>query len=91
MEPAMAADDAADGGAGPRTLALLTRMGSHPSAWAYLDTLARVAGFRVENAAATLEELEQRGLVTSERRPAGPVFRLTELGVRARLDAQERT
>jgi DNA-binding MarR family transcriptional regulator len=80
---------ATGGIADPESLALVSRMGSHPRAFAYLDTLARVAGLTRDVAAAKLEALEQHGLVTSEPKPAGQIYRLTEAGVRARQKARE--
>ena len=73
------------------SLALLARMGSHPRAFVYFDTLARVAGLTHEVAAAKLEALERRGLVASEPEPAGQIYRLTETGVRARQEARDAT
>lgn len=69
------------------SLALLVRMGSHPRAFAYVDTLARATGLDREVVAATLEALEQRGLVASELKPAGRIYRLLEEGIRARQEA----
>ena len=43
--------------------ALLLRMGSSPTAWAYVDTLARAAGMSCNAAKRKLEAVEQEGLV----------------------------
>jgi DNA-binding HxlR family transcriptional regulator len=64
--------------------ALLLRMGTGPTAWAYLDTLARAARMSRETIRPSLEALEQEGLVTSTKAPAGPRYRLTEDGRRIR-------
>jgi predicted ArsR family transcriptional regulator len=64
--------------------ALLLRMGSGPTAWAYLDTLARAAGMSRNALKRKLEALEQEGLVASTKAPAGPRYRLTEDGRRVR-------
>jgi predicted transcriptional regulator len=64
--------------------ALLLRMGSGPSAWAYLDTLARAAGMSCNAVKRKLEALEQEGLVASMKAPAGLRYRLTEDGRRVR-------
>lgn len=64
--------------------ALLLRMGTGPTAWAYLDTLARAARMSRETIRPLLEALEQEGLVTSTKAPAGLRYRLTEDGRRIR-------
>jgi predicted ArsR family transcriptional regulator len=64
--------------------ALLLRMGSSPTAWAYVDTLARAAGMSCNAAKRKLEALEQEGLVASMKAPAGLRYRLTEAGRRVR-------
>src|SRR5438094_4322923 len=64
--------------------ALLLRMGSGPTAWAYLDTLARAAGMSHTAIKRKLEALEQEGLVASAKAPAGLRYRLTEDGRRVR-------
>jgi hypothetical protein len=51
--------------------ALLLRMGTGPTAWAYLDTLARAARMARKALGAKLEALEQAGLVASKEAPAG--------------------
>jgi hypothetical protein len=60
--------------------ALLLRMGTGPTAWAYLDTLARAARMSREAIRPMLEALEQEGLVTSMKAPAGLRYRLTDDG-----------
>lgn len=64
--------------------ALLLRMGTGPTAWAYLDTLARAARMSRKTIRPLLEALEQEGLVTSTKAPAGLRYRLTEDGRRLR-------
>jgi predicted ArsR family transcriptional regulator len=64
--------------------ALLLRMGSGPTAWAYLDTLARAAGMSGNAVKRKLLALEQEGLVASTKAPAGLRYRLTEDGRRIR-------
>jgi predicted ArsR family transcriptional regulator len=64
--------------------ALLLRMGSGPTAWAYLDTLARAAGMSRNAVKRKLEALEQEGLIASTEAPAGLRYRLTEDGRRVR-------
>ena len=64
--------------------ALLLRMGSGPTSWAYLDTVARAAGMSRNAVKRKLEALEQEGLVASRRAPAGLKYRLTEDGRRVR-------
>jgi predicted ArsR family transcriptional regulator len=64
--------------------ALLLRMGSGPSASAYLDTIARAAGMSRNAVKGKLEALEQEGLVASTKAPAGLRYRLTEKGRRVR-------
>ena len=64
--------------------ALLLRMGTGPTAWAYLDTLARAARMSREALRPKLEALEQEGLVASTSAPAGLRYRLTEGGRRLR-------
>ena len=64
--------------------ALLLRMGTGPTAWAYLDTLARAARMSREDLRPLLDALEQEGLVTSSRAPVGPRYRLTDEGRRVR-------
>lgn len=51
--------------------ALLLRMGTGPTAWVYLDTLARAARMSRNALRLKLEALEQEGLVASKRAPAG--------------------
>jgi DNA-binding MarR family transcriptional regulator len=78
----------ADSGAGfaseAERRALLLRMGSGPTAWVYLDTLARAAGMSRNAVKRKLEALEQEGLVASTKAPAGLRYRLTEDGRRIR-------
>jgi predicted transcriptional regulator len=64
--------------------ALLLRMGTGPTAWAYLDTLARSARMSGTALGPKLEALEQEGLVTSKTAPAGPRYRLSDEGRRVR-------
>ena len=64
--------------------ALLLRMGTGPTAWAYLDTLARSARMSRNALRQRLEALEQEGLVASKRAPAGLRYRLTDDGRRVR-------
>jgi predicted ArsR family transcriptional regulator len=64
--------------------ALLLRMGGGPSAWAYLDTLARAAGMSRNAVKRKLEALAKEGLVASTKAPAGLRYRLTEDGRRVR-------
>jgi len=64
--------------------ALLLRMGTGPSAWAYLDTLARAARMSRNALRPKLEALEQEGLIASMRAPAGLRYRLTGDGRRIR-------
>ena len=63
---------------------LLLRMGTGPTAWAYLDTLARAAGMSRNAVKRKLEALEQEGLIASTKAPAGLRYRLTEDGRRVR-------
>lgn len=65
--------------------ALLLRMGTGPTAWAYLDTLARSARLSRDALRAKLEALEQEGLVASKKAPAGLRYRLTDDGRRVRV------
>ena len=64
--------------------ALLLRMGTGPTAWAYLDTLARAARMSRKALGLKLEALEQEGLVASTSAPAGLRYRLTDEGRRLR-------
>jgi DNA-binding MarR family transcriptional regulator len=64
--------------------ALLLRMGSGHTAWAYLDTLARAAGMSRNALKRKLDALEQEGLVAATKAPAGLRYRLTEDGRRVR-------
>jgi DNA-binding HxlR family transcriptional regulator len=64
--------------------ALLLRMGTGPTAWAYLDTLARAARMSRRALRPKLEALEQEGLVASTSAPAGLRYRLTDEGRRLR-------
>jgi DNA-binding HxlR family transcriptional regulator len=64
--------------------ALLQRMGTDPSAWVFLDTLARTARMSCEALRPKLDALEREGLVASKEAPAGPRYRLTEDGRRVR-------
>jgi hypothetical protein len=64
--------------------ALLLRMGTDPTAWVYLDTLARAAQMPRNVLRLKLEALEQEGLVASKRAPAGRRYRLTDDGRRLR-------
>ena len=64
--------------------ALLLRMGTGPTAWAYLDTLARAARMSRKALGPKLEALEQEGLVASTSAPAGLRYRLTDEGRRLR-------
>jgi DNA-binding MarR family transcriptional regulator len=59
-------------------------MGTGPSAWAYLDTLARAARMSRNALEPKLEALEQEGLIASTRAPAGLRYRLTGDGRRIR-------
>ena len=65
--------------------ALLLRMGTGPTAWSYLDTLARAARMFREEFHPLLEALQQEGLVTSSKEPVGFRYRLTEEGRRVRV------
>jgi hypothetical protein len=64
--------------------ALLLRMGGGPTAWAYLDTLARSARMSRNALAPKFEALEHEGLVASQRTPGGLTYRLTDDGRRIR-------
>jgi hypothetical protein len=64
--------------------ALLLRMGTAPSAWAYLDTLARGSRIPRDALKLKLRALELEGLVTSKEVPAGIRYRLTDEGRRGR-------
>jgi predicted ArsR family transcriptional regulator len=64
--------------------ALLLRMGTGPTAWTYLDTLARSARISRDALRPKLEALEQEGLVDSKSAPAGLRYRLTDDGRRVR-------
>ena len=64
--------------------ALLLRMGTGPTAWAYLDTLARAARMSRKALGPKLEALEQEGLVASNEAPAGLRYLLTDEGRRVR-------
>jgi hypothetical protein len=64
--------------------ALLLRMGTGPTAWAYVDTLARAARMARNLLELELETLELEGLVTSKKVPAGMRYRLTDEGRRVR-------
>jgi predicted ArsR family transcriptional regulator len=64
--------------------ALLLRMGTGPTAWAYLDTLARAARMSRKALRPKLEALEQEGLAASTSAPAGLRYRLTDEGRRLR-------
>ena len=64
--------------------ALLLRMGTGPTAWVYLDTLARSARMSPDALRPKLEALEQGGLVASKEAPAGRRYRLTDDGRRVR-------
>jgi hypothetical protein len=64
--------------------AVLLRMGTGPTAWAYLDTLARAARLARKALGPKLVALEQEGLVASEEAPAGLRYRLTDDGRRVR-------
>jgi DNA-binding HxlR family transcriptional regulator len=64
--------------------ALLLRMGTGPTAWAYVDTLARAARLSRDALKLKLEALEHEGLVTSKQVPAGIRYRLTDEGRRVR-------
>jgi len=64
--------------------ALLLRMGTGPTAWAYLDTLARAARMSRKALQPKLEALEQEGLVASKEAPAGVRYQLTDEGRRVR-------
>jgi hypothetical protein len=64
--------------------ALLLRMGTGPTAWAYLDTLARSARMSRNALRPKLEALELENLVTAKEAPAGPRYRLTDEGRRVR-------
>jgi len=59
-------------------------MGTGPTAWAYLDTLARAARISRGALKLKLEALELEGLVTSRKVPAGTRYRLTDEGRRVR-------
>jgi DNA-binding HxlR family transcriptional regulator len=67
--------------------ALLLRMGTGSTAWAYGDTLARAARLPRNALEAKLELLEREGLVTSKRVPAGVKYLLTEEGRRLRASS----
>ena len=64
--------------------ALLLRMGTGPTAWAYLDTLARAARMSRKALRPKLEALQQEGLVASKEAPAGVRYQLTDEGRRVR-------
>jgi DNA-binding HxlR family transcriptional regulator len=64
--------------------ALLLRMGTGPTAWAYLDTLARAARMSRKALRPKLEALEREGFVASKAAPAGLRYRLTDKGRRVR-------
>jgi DNA-binding HxlR family transcriptional regulator len=64
--------------------ALLLRMGAGPTAWAYLDTLARATRMSRKALRPKLQALEQEGLVASKAAPAGVRYRLTDEGRRVR-------
>ena len=64
--------------------ALLLRMGTGPTAWVYLDTLARSARMSRDALRPKLEALEQDGLIASKIAPAGLRYRLTDDGRRVR-------
>ena len=64
--------------------ALLLRMGTGPTAWAYLDTLARAARMSRKALGPKLEALEQEGLVASNEAPAGLRYLMTDDGRRVR-------
>jgi DNA-binding IclR family transcriptional regulator len=64
--------------------ALLLRMGTGPTAWAYLDTLARAARMSPGHLRPLLEALEREGLVTSSEASVGLRYRLTDEGRRVR-------
>jgi DNA-binding HxlR family transcriptional regulator len=64
--------------------ALLLRMGTGPTAWAYVDTLARAARMSRDALKLKLQALEREGLVTSREVPAGMRYRLTDEGRRLR-------
>jgi hypothetical protein len=64
--------------------ALLLRMGTGPTAWAYLDTLARAARMSPKALRPKREALEQAGLGASNVAPAGSRYRLTDDGRRVR-------
>jgi predicted transcriptional regulator len=66
--------------------ALLLRMGTGPTAWVYLDTLARSARMSRDALGPKLEALEQEGLVESDKAPAGLRYRLTDDGRRVRAE-----
>ena len=78
------ANSAADMASEGERRALLLRMGTGPSAWAYLDTLARAARMPRNALKPKLEALEQEGLIASTRAPAGLRYRLTADGRRVR-------
>lgn len=75
--------DAVFANAGERR-ALLQRMGTDPAAWIFLDTLARAARMSCNALRPKLEALEREGLISSKEAPAGPRYRLTDGGRRAR-------
>jgi hypothetical protein len=64
--------------------ALLLRMGTGPTALAYLDTLARAVRMSRKALEPKLEALEEEGLVASIEAPAGRRYRLTDEGRRVR-------
>jgi DNA-binding HxlR family transcriptional regulator len=59
-------------------------MGTGPTAWAYVDTLARAARMSRDALKLKLQALEREGLVTSREVPAGMRYRLTDEGRRLR-------
>jgi DNA-binding HxlR family transcriptional regulator len=59
-------------------------MGTGPTAWVYLDTLARAARMSRDALKLKLEALELEGLVTSREVPAGTRYQLTDEGRRLR-------
>jgi DNA-binding MarR family transcriptional regulator len=64
--------------------ALLLRMGTGRTAWAYLDTLARAGRMSRNAVRPLLDALEREGLVSSTEAPAGRRYVLTEDGRRLR-------
>lgn len=64
---------------------LLDKMGVHPSAWVYGETLLRVCNFEAKVGQKMIDSLKKKGLFEVEVAPCGPLYRLTGKGRAARL------